>query len=333
MSNELNSRYSFFQLVRLVERAHPDSAPIGQLGPVARESVRFRNAPDLAFATSDITDVTTVGNRTFVTTSFLGLTGPTTPLATCYAEDVVRNDDTHDGSLAAFYDVFHHRILALIYRTWSKYRPMAQFRADGKDPFTQRALSLIGVAPDSPVAQGSLPSFDQLALAPILVGRVRSGRALELVLRRVFPGITIAIEPFVDRQVVFDPVERVKLGQSHTTLGLDFTIGRAVRDRSGRFRVRVGPVDHETSERFLPGGPDFPRLRGIVDHFTRGVLEAEVEIELDASASPRFCIARGTGARLGVTTRIGRREHGRTKLRVLLSDDMADVRPTIVSST
>jgi hypothetical protein len=34
---------------------------------------------------------------------------------------------------------------------------------------------------------------------------------------------------------------------------------------------------------------------------------------------------------LGVTTRIGTRVQGRTKLQVLLSDDMADVRPTIVS--
>lgn len=331
MATPLSTRYSFFQLVRLLERSSPDGISVGQLGPVGRESIRFRNDAQFAFPTSDVTRLDMKDGRATITTSFLGLTGTTTPLSLCFAEDVVRTDDTDTGNLAAFYDVFHHRIHALLYRTWTKYRPMPQFQPNGTDSFSQRALCLIGVAAGSPIPHGSLPPFEQLSLAPILVGRVRSARSLELVLGRVFPGITMAIESFVERHVVFDKAERVRLGVKHTTLNRDLTIGRAVRDRAGRFRVKVGPVDQVTSERFLPGGQDFPRLRGIVEHFTRGVLEAEVEIELDASSAPRFRIGSDTGARLGVTTRIGTRVQGRTKLQVLLSDDMADVRPTIVS--
>jgi type VI secretion system protein ImpH len=293
--------------------------------------VRLRHDPQFAFAASDVTRISEKANRTHVTTAFIGLTGATTPLAICFADDVIRGADPDDDSLAAFYDLFHHRIISFLYRSWSKYRPVPQFRSNGSDPFTLRALSLLGTTGDVSAASGALSPFEQLALAPIFASRARSSRALELVLRRVYPGIGIMIESFVDRQVVFDPTERMRLGQHHTNLNRDLTIGRSVRDRSGRFRVKIGPVSQEHSERFLPGGQDYPRLRGIVEHFTRGVLEAEVEIELDASASPRFCIGATVGARLGVTTRLGSRTQGRTKLRVLLSDDMADLRPTMVS--
>lgn len=329
-----NTRYgSFFQIARMLERSKPECAAIGHLGPAARESVWFRNDARLIFATADVTGISTQGNHVVVTTTFLGLTGTTTPLAIFFAEDVIRSDDSAGEALAAFYDLFHHRTISFIYRAWAKYRPMPQFLANGEDSFTRRSLALIGVAPDTPIAKGALPAFDQLSLAPVLTGRVRSARTLKLVLARVFPGTPMDIESFVERRVVLEESERTRLGQVKTTIGRDFTVGRSVRDRSGRFRVRVGPVDHATSERFLPGGRDFPRLRDIIEHFTRGVLEAEMDVELDQSANPRFRLASAAGSRLGVTTRIGTRERGRTRLRVLLSEDMQDVRPTVVSAT
>lgn len=330
MSESGSAHRSFFQTGRMLERSRPDAARIGQLGPAAREFVWFRHDTRLIFAASDVTSVKPRGNRVVVTTSFMGLTGTTSPLATFFAEDVLRSDEAAGEALAAFYDLFHHRTISFIYRAWAKYRPMPQFQTGGQDPFTRRALALIGVAPDTPIAKGALPPFVQLSLAPVLVGRVRSARALELVLARVFPGTPMSIESFVERRVLLDDVERTKLGQVKTTLGEDFTIGRSVKDRSGRFRVRIGPVDQMTSERFLPGGQDFPRLRDIIEHYTRGVLEAEMEVELDQSATPRFRLGFELGSRLGVTTRIGTKDHGRTRLRVLLTDDMQDVRPSVV---
>jgi type VI secretion system protein ImpH len=331
VTTQLSEQYSFFQLVRLLERSNPHGAKVGQLGPVENEIVRFRNDTRFVFSTSDISSVETNGERTTITTAFLGLTGTTTPLSLCLAEDIVRSDDSEGGNLAAFYDFFHHRVHSLLYRTWSKYRPMSQYEPGGTDHFTHRALCLLGVASGSPVARGALPSFVQLSLAPILVGRVRSARTLELVLKRVFPGVKISIRPFVEHQVVFDKSERIQLGRHHTTITRDFTIGRTVRDHSGRFRIRIGPVTLATSERFRPGGEDFPRLRGLVEHFTRNVLEAEVEIVLDASASPRFRLGSTIGARLGETTRLCHQVKGQNMWRFLLSEEVTDIRASIFS--
>lgn len=323
---------SFFQTVRAAERSQPGAAPIGQLGPAAQEFVWFRHDPSFSFATDDVSNVVREQDRVTITTTFLGLTGTTTPLAIAFAESVIQAKDAEREALTAFYDLFHHRITSFIYRAWVKYRPMAQFQGEGQDPFTRRALALIGVDPSAPIAQGALPPFVQLALAPVLVGRVRSARALEQVLKRVFPDTPMKIECFIERRVVLSDSERTKLGLVKTTIGEDFTIGRSVRDRTGRFRVVVGPIDQDASKRFFPGGQDFPKLRGVVEHFTRGVLEAEMEVELDESASPRFRLGAAVGGRLGETSRIGTKEYGPTRMRYLLSDNMQDVRPTVVQS-
>ncbi len=330
MTTDITPRYDFFQAVRLLTSECPTSAPVGELGPAEREYVRFFHERQLCFSASDITGFVRTERHAILTTSFLGLTGAVTPLGSYFAEDVVRCEESAGDSLAHFYDLFHHRTLSFVYRGWAKYRPMPQHRRDGSDPFTRHALALLGVVHDAPQPRGALPAFVQLALAPILATRSRSGRSLHLVLRRVFPEVPIWIESFVRRRVDIDPKERTRLGQFHTTLGQDFTIGRRIVDRSSRFRLHIGPVDAANSERFLPGGEDFPRLRGIVEHFTRGVLEAELEVELLDSTLTRFVLGAREGSRLGVTTRLAGTTPTNTRLRILLSDDMSDVRPTVV---
>jgi type VI secretion system protein ImpH len=325
-------RHGFFQAVRLLERENLDAPAIGGLGPANREYVRFRHDSRMSFAASDVTGFERQSERVVITSSFLGLTGSVSPLGNYFTEDVIRCEESAGESLAHFYDLFHHRILSFVYRGWAKYRAMPQFHTDGSDRFTRHALALVGVVHDAPQPRGALPPFMQLSLAPILASRSRSARTLGLVLGRVFPGVRIWIESFVQRRVTVDPTQRTRLGQFHTTLGEDMTIGPRVIDRSSRFRLHIGPVDREDSERFLPGGQDFPRLRGIVEHFTRGVLEAEIEVELEDSRLTQYTLSTQHGSRLGVTSRLVGRTKDRTRLRILLSEDMADVRPTVVTS-
>jgi type VI secretion system protein ImpH len=332
VSVTITPRYGFFQAVRLLYWENPDAAPVGQLGPPEKEYIWFCHDPRMTFSASDVTGFERKSDRITLTTSFLGLSGAVTPLGNYFAEEVLRSEESAGESLTHFYDLFHHRILSFVYRGWAKYRAMPQFLPNGGDPFTCHALALLGVVHDAPQPRGALPAFVQLSLAPILATRSRSARTLQLVLGRVFPGVNIWIESFVQRRVTVDPTQRTRLGQFHTTLGEDITIGSRVVDRSSRFRLHIGPVDQKDSERFLPGGRDFPRLRGIVDHFTRGVLEAEIEVELEDSSLTRFTLGSATGSRLGVTTRLGKGAMDRTRLRILLSDDMANVRPTVVTT-
>ncbi len=71
-------RYSFFQVVRLLQQAFPDRPRLGGTGPASRELLRLRPSLDLAFAPSDVREVRRVkapdgSERYEVTVAVMGL--------------------------------------------------------------------------------------------------------------------------------------------------------------------------------------------------------------------------------------------------------------------
>jgi len=313
----------------------PNATPVGELGPVATEAVRFRHDHRLIFHSGDVSAIEIVERGPVeLTAAFLGLTGSVSPLSSAMLEEVLRAESSDAPALRAFYDLFHHRVASLFYRAWKKYRFAAGFRVEGDDPYTRRALSFIGIDSAGPIADSGLAPLSQLSLAPLLSIRVRSGRSLELVLRHALRPITgdarIWVEPFVVRKVEIAPEQRVQLGRHNTTLSTDLTIGESVLDQSGRFRVHVGPVSHEVCESLLPGGRHYPFLRNVIEHFSRGHLEAELELEV-SGANTGFCLGSERNSSLAVTTRLGA-ESEALRMRVLLSENLAEAKPYAVRS-
>ena len=106
-------RFSFFQLVRLLERGARPATRVGHEGPAAGEALRFRPDTSLAFPASDVTDLSVIEGagttraRFRLTTTFLGLYGATSPLPSFYGEDILRADEDNDR-VRAFLDIFHH---------------------------------------------------------------------------------------------------------------------------------------------------------------------------------------------------------------------------------
>jgi type VI secretion system protein ImpH len=327
------TRFSFFPATYLLHRLSPNATPVGELGPVATEAVRFRHDHRLIFHSGDVSAIRIVeGGPVELTAAFLGLTGSVSPLSSAMLEEVLRAESSDAPALRAFYDLFHHRVASLFYRAWKKYRFAAGFRVEGDDPYTRRALSFIGIDSAGAIADSGLAPLSQLSLAPLLSLRVRSGRSLELVLRHALRPITgdarIWVEPFVVRKVEIAPEQRVQLGRQNTTLSTDLTIGESVLDQSGRFRVHVGPVSHEVCESLLPGGRHYPFLRNVIEHFSRGHLEAELELEV-SGANMGFCLGSERNSTLAVTTRLGA-ENEALRMRVLLSENLAEAKPYAV---
>jgi type VI secretion system protein ImpH len=330
------SEFGFFQAVQLLHRLNPNATPIGGLGPPSQEPVRFKVSPSLIFAASDVESIVprdpdSKKSYATLTARFLGLTGASSPLANNMVEEVLRDAIDGDGVLAAFYDIFHHRVLSLYFRAWKKYRFSAGFRTDGRDAFTQRALAFVGVDPGGVPSRDALPPATLLAMAPLLSQRTRSARTLHIALERLLPNVGIHVESFVERFVMISPEQRVKLALENTTLCENFTIGRRVYDRSGRFRVCVGPVDYQDFEELMPGGPHYPTIRKVIEQFSRGILEAELEVTLKEEESPRFQLGNRRGALLGTTTQLLTERKKPMKVRVLLSEDLSKATPQIVT--
>ena len=326
------SRFDFFRAVQLLQRLAGSATPVGELGPPNTEAIRFIHDPRLIFHPSDISSIEprVVKNghvHAVMMTNFLGLFGSASPLANYISEDVLRAEENDDSSLRAFYDIFHHRLISLFYRAWKKYRFAAGFRSDASDPFTRRALSFVGVDLVGGISKHGLPPGDLLPLAPLLSSRTRPSRTLQIVLERLLPGINVSIEMFVARRVRLDESQRVLLGKQNSELGLNFTIGRSVLDRSGAFRIVVGPVGYDVFEAFVPGGRHHQRMRQIVDQFSGGILESELELRLSEKESPRFQLGSRKGGILGITTQLITERKKPMRYRMVLSEDAEKAKP------
>ncbi len=323
------AEFSFFQAILLLKKLSLNSAPIGELGPVTDEAIRFKHDPRLIFQSSDISQILSHvyhegRQRAEVTSTFLGLIGTSGPLSDVLTENVLAADAVGETALGAFYNIFHHRILSLFYRSWVKYRTELGFRTTGDGPI-RRALAFVGIDPLAGIPKNSLPPNVQLSLAWILAQKTRSARTLKLILEQLMPKMPITVDSFVLRRAWLADDQKMLLGKAHSSLTGDSAIGRTVRDRMCRFRVTIGPVSFDAMRDFVPRGKHYARLRGCLEQFTPRVLEPEVVVLVAADEAPLFQLGQPRGGELGVTTRIGTRAHD-LAVRILMSNTTQDAR-------
>lgn len=286
-------RIPFVTLVEHLERIFA-AAPVGTALAPDAETIRFRHDPSLVFHASDVAAMRVVGpRRVEITSTFLGAIGSVSPLASFFSEELVRGDAQDNATLNAFYDVFHHRLLALCYRALERNRPAWSIRRSGTDDFTRRLLATTGVIatePSPPVAPTKL-----LGRARLLGQRPRSRAALEAALDLAFPGLRIRVVDFFPQRVRLHQDQRLRLGVKNHRLGAETRLGRTMTAQSDLLRLCIGPVDRTTYELLLPGGAEHTRLHRIVDRMTGGMLDTEAEIELLPGHEPRA----GLGQRAG----------------------------------
>ena len=164
-----------------------------------------------------------------MTVAFMGLIGPSRVLPDTYTELSLRQRAFGDESFAAFFDVFHHRLLALYYRAWEKHQfVIGQEQArGGRDAVTGYLLDLIGMGTAG--LEGRLPFPDQalLRFAGLLAQRPRSAECLRALLSE-WLGVPVLVKQFCGR---WHPLEEEEL----TALGGDKH--RAVNWVKGRRRA------------------------------------------------------------------------------------------------
>ena len=318
-------RFSFYRLVYLLERTFPKAPPVGQLGPVADERVRLRADPSLIFASCDVSELTEAKypdgiERVRVTNAFMGLYGSSSPMPPYYVEKIAL-DDYQGGPqpIREFLDVFHHRLLALLYRAWTKYRFSVVYRKKGTDPFTRRMFCTVGLD-GMKDTETALDRFLHLRYAPILASKSRSARGLSVVLDDLFGKMGVAIEQFVGHWTLIEKPNRNKLGVMNHQLGESLTIGRYVYDGTGRFNIVLGPLSYDDYLSFLPGGKNRPLLRAVVATFTRGQQDVQLELHVKTDDAPRLQLGSPRSSTLKRTAWLGGHVGHQFKISVPLAD-------------
>lgn len=318
-------RFSFYRLVYLLERVFPKAPPVGQLGPVSEERVRMRADPSLIFASCDVSEVANAKGpdgveRMRVTNAFMGLYGSSSPMPPYYVEKIAL-DDYQGGPqpIREFLDVFHHRLLSLLYRAWTKYRFSVMYRVKGRDPFTRRMFCSVGLD-GMKDGETVLDRFLYLRYAPLLASKSRSARGLQVVLDDLFGSCGVRIEQFVGHWTLIEKPHRNKLGVMNHQLGESLTIGRYVYDGTGRFNVILGPLSYDDYLSFLPGGHRRPLLRAAIATFTRGQHDVMLELHVKTEDAPRFQLGSPRSATLKRTAWLGGHVGHQFKISVPLED-------------
>jgi type VI secretion system protein ImpH len=298
--------FGFFQAVRLLERMQPARAPVGHFGDPGAEAVRFSANPALAFPPGELHALDFPHDAApRMSVNFMGLVGPLGVLPYRYSEWIAERARERDHVLAAFLDIFHHRVLSLFYRAWRTHRCTAE--PDAADArLAEHLLDLAGVGLES--HRSHLPvSGEALRFhAGLLLGQSRSAAALEQLLQAYF-GVPAQVEQFVGQWVALSEFDRCALGEERegaTQLGLGAVAGGEVWDPQARVRIRLGPLSRAEYDDFLPAGGAYEALRGLVRFFSHDQFEFELQLVLAPAEIPRLELGAEDAAppRLGWST-------------------------------
>ncbi|HJL14160.1 MAG TPA: type VI secretion system baseplate subunit TssG [Sandaracinaceae bacterium LLY-WYZ-13_1] len=338
---EAAPRSTFFHVVALLERLSTEAVRIGGEGPPSGERIRFRHDYELGFSAGDIsrvrvTELPRGPERSLdpptpvfeVTTTFLGLTGTVSPLPLYIAEEILHEGDDNPVR-RDFLDIFHHRLISLLYRAVSKYMPAREHLTHRTDAWMNRALFLTGLDPEIQTRGLRIHPSVLVRLAPLLAGRGRGPRVLALALREALgealePDGTVRIRQFAGGWIEVDGAQRMALGDANCVLGVEAILGKRAYDQSGRFSIELGPLHRDNYRRFLRDGDLLPVVKDVVELCSKEALDFDVELHLAADAVPSFTLsATDGGSELGRDTRLRGAE---TSAEVMTIPDVGNMR-------
>jgi type VI secretion system protein ImpH len=279
--------FEFFQAVRLLERMHPDRKAVGGFEDPEQEVVHFSTNVSLAFPASEIQSLEMNGGPADMTVNFMGLTGPVGALPYHYTQLLIDRAHARDHALAAFFDLFHHRMISLFYRAWLKHRFHIAYERGVDEDLTHHLLDLCGLGLGSDRA--NLPIAPEAAAfyTGLLAAEPRSAVALEQMISDYF-GVPVAIEQFVGGWYRIGETDQTALDEpaASSQLGFGAVVGDEIWDMQARVRVRIGPLSRAQFDAFLPTGHAHDTLAQLVRLYSNDQFDFEAQLILEKEQVP-----------------------------------------------
>ena len=92
------------------------------------------------------------------------------------------------------------------------------------------------------------------------------------------------------------------LGSPGHGLGENAIIGEQIKDRMGKFAIRIGPLSSEGFRGFYPEADHFRMARFLTDFYVLERLEYDIEVVLAEGEAKTVCLGESEHARLGLNT-------------------------------
>ncbi len=324
-------RFDFFQAVRLLEQlrreadATSEGSPdpqVGQDTSPADEAVRFHTCVSAGFPAAAVqTLVAPTGDGAdrrpmTMTVNFMGLTGPNGVLPSHFTMLLIQQQRANNPRLAAFHDIFNHRLVSLFYRAWEKChfpvaydRCLRAERSTAEDLLTRCLLSLAGFGFDSLLGRLAFRDEALTFYAGHLAQSPRNAVALAALLAD-FLRMPIEIQQFSGQWYTFPTDEQSRMPSSieptgrNAQVGSGLIIGERVFLVDRRFRVLVGPLTLDEYLRLLPFGDGHDSLQDWIRCYCGPEFDFEIELTLEAPEVPP-CRLGASGSRLGWTAFVG----------------------------
>ncbi len=344
--------FEFVQAVRLLETFAaalnpPPNATLERLGAGSeprREAVQLRADMGFAVAAGQVLKLspgTAEATVPELTAAFGALAGAFGPLPDWVGEMVLRSSQQHDQTMRDFFDIFHHRLLSLVYRAAVHHRPwLAPALAAGQqgpavaraaNTMSQHLLALMGLGLKTLAGRSGVPDAELLPYAGLYWHRPRNVPGLQRILDHAFAE-TITILPMFGRWLQIEPADYTRLGARarqdgslpprganpgrNRTLGRTTTLGTRFWNPQGRFELWIGPISYKTLEHFLPGRSSYRRLQAIVRSYAGELPVVHVHALVRDEAHPGARLPRtpAPGSKLSESARFGTARLGFTTL-------------------
>ena len=305
---ENGENYDFFQAVRLLSRLKSEDTSSGARLS-ALDKLRIRPELSLDHPISDVAKIRqTEDGRHEILTTFLGLYGVSSPLPSYYTEQLLNSEDDFDaltGSAArGFMDIVHFHLYPLFYQLWLKYRfsHNAFELKDGR--YWDILFSLVGLSDED--FRDSIGERDQiLRYVGLFSQRQKSATGLKTLVKGYLQTDDVEIIPCVEREVSIPEFQYTKLGESCGVLGQSATIGRFIKDSTGKFVIKVGSDSIQHFTEFVHEEGIATRLKNLVNFYLAQPLEVEIILVLKGDYDIHASIGGEVGSSLGQDTWLG----------------------------
>jgi type VI secretion system protein ImpH len=331
--------FDFFQAVRVLERLYPQRRPVGRANPPRTEVVRFRAHLSLSFPPSAIYDLEPPADPEglpVLTVAFMGLYGPSGILPRHYTERLLYQHFKDSANperyaLRAWFDLFNHRMIALHFRAWEKYRFSIPFERGAwqerePDSFTRCLYSFLGLGEpslrnrlrvgvweevDGEPQERTLARIPDLALlyyGGYLSHRPRCAVALEAMLQDYF-GFAVRVLQFQGQWFQLEPSSQSRMGGSaaNNELGVNLIAGDRVWDVQNKIRLRIGPLSYAEFSELLPDrqATSQRKLFFVLSHLVRLYVGPELDFDVQLVLRARDVPACQLGESASFTPRLG----------------------------
>ncbi len=300
-----SSSYSFIQAIRLLGyylRVQGD-----EFEGVMRRKIRVHPQLSLDFPGTDIISIeqkATDPDKYFITATFLGLYGASSPLPTFYTEDLL-DEASEDKSISRdFLDIINSPAYVLFFKCWAKYSFVYSLVESRRDDLLERLFCLLGFGTEK-IRQSVRYPTQLLRYIGIATQMPRSAEGLRALISDVISEPTIDIEQCIPAQVEIPADQRCILGRRGHRLGEDASIGAFVADATGKFRIHAGPLAEKKLQELLPGGEPFALIGNFVEYYLDQPLDWDVEIEVHEAEINPINLGHADCCRLGWNTWLG----------------------------